>query len=123
MEKSFSERVAEAKNAVGSISPAEASNLRGGCEPVVFVDPREVQSAKDSTGIIPGACTVSLGEIASGALPAVLGDKWTRVITTCQAGPMAALAAHELQKQGFKRVCYIEGGTQGWLDAGFATNR
>lgn len=123
MEKSFSERVAEAKQAVPAIQPSEAANLRFGCEPVVFLDPRQADAITATTGLIPGAKRVSLDEIVSGNLPPDLSDKWTRVVTTCQAGPMAAIAAHELSKLGFRRVSYIEGGTQGWLAAGLSTER
>ncbi len=123
MEKSFSERVSEARAAVGAVTPQEASNLREGCEPVLFLDPRPADAIANTTGIIPGAFNVSLPEISNGQLPAAFGDKWARIITTCQAGPMGAVAAHELLKQGFGRVSYLEGGTQGWVDAGMPTNR
>lgn len=123
MEKSFSERVAEAKAVASPISPREAANLREGCEPVLFIDPRPADAIAATTGLIPGAHCVPLADITNGALPALLSDKWARVITTCQAGPMAAVAAHELAKQGFTRVRYLEGGTQGWLAAGLPTTR
>ncbi|MDH4066249.1 MAG: rhodanese-like domain-containing protein [Acidobacteriota bacterium] len=123
MEKSFSERVAEAKTAVSPISPREAANLREGCEPVVFIDPRPADAIASTTGLIPGAHRVALADITGGLLPSALSDKWARVVTTCQAGPMAAVAAHELVKQGFRRVSYLEGGTTGWLEAGLSTER
>lgn len=123
MSKSFAERVAEAQNAVAAVSPVEASNLSSGCEPVVFVDPRDASGARATTGIIPGATNVSLDDIASGNLPPELSDKFTRIFTACQSGPMGAIAAHELAKLGFSRVNYIEGGTQGWVDAGLPTTR
>jgi rhodanese-related sulfurtransferase len=123
MEKSFSERVAEAKTAVSPITPREAANLREGCEPVLFIDPRPADAIAATTGLIPGAHRVALADIASGALPSWLSDRWARVVTTCQAGPMAAVAAHELLKRGFARVSYLEGGTQGWLAAGLPTVR
>ncbi|MDD9940075.1 MAG: rhodanese-like domain-containing protein [Myxococcales bacterium] len=123
MEQSFSERVAQAKQAVTSVSPQDAANLRGGCEEVVFVDPRPAEAIASTTGIIPGANNVSLDQIQRGELPAALDNKATRVVTACQAGPMGAIAAHELQKLGFVRVSYLDGGTQGWLDAGLPTHR
>ena len=123
MEKSFSERVAEAKTAVSPISPREAADLREGCEPVLFIDPRPSDVIAATTGLIPGAHCVALADITSGALPKLLADRWVRVITACQAGPMAAVAAHELVKQGFTRVSYLDGGTQGWLAAGLPTVR
>jgi len=122
MEKSFSERVADAKAAVAAITPQDANAIQGHAG-VAFVDPRPAEAIAKTTGLIPGALTVGLDDIANGRLPAALRDKNTRVITACQAGPMGAIAAHELSKLGFASVQYIEGGTQGWLDAGFATQR
>ena len=123
MEKSFSQRVAEARSAVPSIEAREAAALRDGCEEVVFIDPRPAEAAAASTGRIPGARNIVLDDIAAGRLPPQLADKWTRVITACQGGPMGALAAHELKKRGYGRVSFIDGGTQAWLDAGLPTVR
>ena len=123
MSKSFSDRVADAKSAVPSISAADAAYLRGGCEEVVFVDPRPAEAIASTTGLIPGAKNVTLDDIASGNLPPELSNLATRVVTSCQAGPMGALAAHELSKLGFTRVSWMEGGTQGWIDAGLTTHR
>ena len=123
MEKSFSERVSEARATVPSVSAREAAALREGCEEVVFIDPRPAEAIAASTGRIPGACTIALGDIAAGRLPPQLADPWTRVITACQGGPMGAVAAHELSKRGFTRVSFIDGGTQAWLDAGLSTVR
>ena len=123
MEKSFSERVTEAKTAVSSLSPREAATLSEGCEPIIFVDPRPSEAIAASTGLIPGALNVTLADIIGGKLPAELANKSSRVITACQGGPMGAIAAHELMKRGFGRVSFIDGGTQGWLDAGLPTLR
>ena len=123
MEKSFSERVAEAKAAVSSISAREAAALREGCEEIVFVDPRPADAIAASTGLIPGARNIPLSDIAAGRLPPEFGGRHKRVITACQGGPMGAVAAHELTKLGYRRVSFIDGGTQAWLDAGLATVR
>jgi len=123
MEKPFSERVAEARQAVPSITAQDAARLRDGCEPIVFVDPRPAEAIAASTGLIPGAHCVPLSEITDGTLPAALSSRWTRIIAACQAGPMGAVAAHELWKRGYTRVSYLEGGTQGWLNAGLPTVR
>jgi rhodanese-related sulfurtransferase len=121
MTRSFTERVTEAENAVPWVSPIEASNLSQGCEGAVFVDPRNPEAARTTTGTIPGALTVALDDIVRGELPEAISDKWTRIFTACQGGPMGAVAAHEFAKLGYRRVSYIEGGTQGWIDAGLPT--
>ena len=69
MEQSFSERVAEAKAAVTSLSAREAAALREGCEEVVFIDPRPADAIVASTGSIPGARNIVLGDIEAGRLP------------------------------------------------------
>jgi rhodanese-related sulfurtransferase len=120
MSKSFSERVAQAKASVSAVSPQQAKQLSESSR-VVFVDPRPAEAIASTTGIIEGATNVTLDDISSGNLPAALSDKSTHVIASCQAGPMGAIAAHELSNLGFGNVNYIDGGTQGWLDAGYTT--
>lgn len=124
MNKSFEERVAEAKARVSAVSPQEAY-LRMTREPdTLFLDPRDASDIGATTGMIPGAVNVSLSELTeqpASALPAALTDRSRSIITACQVGPMGALAAHALLKRGYKNVRFIDGGTQGWLDAGFAT--
>ena len=36
---------------------------------------------------------------------------------------MGALAAHALKQRGYNNVHFIDGGTQGWVDAGYSTAR
>lgn len=123
MPKSFHERVTEARAAVPSISVREAEGLRHGCDPVVFLDPRTPDAIATTTGRIPGALNVPLADVVEGRLPPTLVDPWTRVVTACEAGPMGAVAAHELTMRGFRRVAYLEGGTVSWLEAGLETVR
>lgn len=122
MEKTFSERVEEAKQAVSALTPQAAAALRETGN-VVFVDPRPAQAIAKTTGLITGARNVVLDDIASGNLPADLDKASTHVVTACQGGPMGAVAAHEFRKRGFANVNYIDGGTQGWLDAGYPTSQ
>jgi len=126
MEKSFSERVAEAKAEVPAISPQAAKERKERDPNTLFIDPRDAAGISSSTGIIPGALNFPLGkfnESADAALPEELASRSRPIITACQAGPMGALAAHALKKRGFTNVCFMDGGTQGWLDAGYSTNR
>ena len=126
MEKSFSERVAEAKAAVPAISPQAAKERKESDPGTLFLDPRDAAGIASSTGIIPGALNLPLGTLSESAdtdLPEALASRSRPIITACQAGPMGALAAHALQKRGFTNVCFMDGGTQGWLNAGYVTNR
>jgi len=126
MQKSFSERVAEAKAAVRALSPQEASARKASDPDTLFIDPRNAADIETTTGIIPGALNLplaELGEASGDSLPPELASRTRPIITACQGGPMGAVAAHALQQLGFRDVAFIDGGTQGWLAAGYATVR
>lgn len=121
MEKSFSEKVAEAKAAVASISAQEAHARKDNEPEVVFLDPRDPGDIT-STGIIPGALNAPLSQLTQDELPDQLASKSRPIITACGAGPMGALAAYALQQRGYSNVVFVDGGTKAWLEAGYATN-
>ena len=126
MRKSFEEKFAEAKAAVSAVSPQQASALLEKDPSTLFIDPRDAADIKSTTGIIPGAINVPLHLLSGneeGELPQELMSRSRRIITACQGGPMGALAAHALKQRGFDNVAFIDGGTQGWLDAGYTTAR
>jgi len=126
MEKSFAERVAEAKAAVPAISPQDAKERKERDPNTLFLDPRDAAGIASSTGIIPGALNLPLGKLSESTdadLPEELASRSRPIITACQAGPMGALAAHALKNRGFTNVCFMDGGTQGWLNAGYPTNK
>ena len=124
MEKSFTERVAEAKAKVSSISPREANEHKEKNPHTMFIDPRDAADIRSTTGIIPGALNLPLNELSEKPeedLLQELSSRSTTIITACQGGPMGALAAHALKRRGYNNVFFIDGGTQGWLDAGYTT--
>jgi len=126
MEKSFGERVAEAVAAVAAVSPEQANARREQEPEILFLDPRDAGDIQSTTGIIPGALNVTLNQLTGSPdneLPEALSSRARTIIASCQGGPMGALAAHALKKRGYDNVFFIDGGTQGWLDAGYATIR
>jgi rhodanese-related sulfurtransferase len=126
MEKTFSEKVAEARAAVPAVTPQEANARRASNPDILFIDPRSAADIQSTTGIIPGALNVPLRELSENPeeqLPHELGSRSRPIIAACQGGPMGALAAHALKRRGFDNVAFIDGGTQGWLNAGYATVR
>lgn len=126
MKKSFEELLAEATAAVPSISAQQAREQMLRDPEVVFLDPRKAEDISASTGIIPGALNVTLdvlSEKPDSDLPRPLHTRSRPIITSCEAGPMAAIAAYALKLRGFSNVSFIDGGTRGWLDAGYATAR
>ena len=126
MEKSFDQRVAEAVAEVSRVSPREASRRAENDRDTLFLDPRNAEDIRSTTGIIPGAVNVTLDQLGSRAeeyLPPELRSRTRPIITACEGGPMGALAAYELKKRGYREVHFIDGGTQAWLDEGFATTK
>jgi len=126
MEKTFSEKVAEARAAVPAVSPQEANARRASDPQTLFIDPRSAADIQSTTGIIPGALNVPLKDLSEHSedqLPRELGSRSRPIIAACQGGPMGALAAHALKQRGFDNVAFIDGGTQGWLNAGYTTVR
>lgn len=126
MEKSFDEMVAEAKSEVTAVSPQEASERKLRDPNTLFIDPRDATDISSTTGIIPGALNMPLSELSKkpeNELPQELASRSRPIIAACQGGPMGALAAHALKRRGFNNVSFIDGGTQSWLDAGYATAR
>jgi rhodanese-related sulfurtransferase len=111
---------------VPAVSPQEASARKAGDPQTLFIDPRNLDDIRSTTGLIPGALSVplkDLNEASDDQLPADLALRSRPIIAACQGGPMGALAAHALQRRGFHNVAFIDGGTQGWLSAGYDTIR
>jgi rhodanese-related sulfurtransferase len=50
-----------------------------------------------------------------------LQDRSRPIITNCTVGPLGALGAKLLKDMGFTNVAFVEGGIQGWKDAGLPT--
>ena len=128
MARTFTDRVAEAQGEVPVVGVAEAQRRLREDPNTLVVDVRDASDIR-ATGIIPGARHVSLGTLlykADHSLPEEwrdpeLNDKDRPIITTCGIGAMASIAAKELKDLGFANVAILEGGTQGWIDAGQPT--
>lgn len=127
MPKTFKQMVAEGREAAPAISPQEAQQrMQDG--KTVMVDVRDAQDLA-GTGIIPGAINVSLGTLplrADTELPEQfrnpdLQDRDRPIITTCGGGGQASLAAKILKDMGFNNVSILDGGTNGWKQAGLPT--
>lgn len=128
MPKTFMDRVAAAQAEVPVINVEEAQHRLKDDPETLIVDVRDASQIRE-TGIIPGAHHTSLGTLlykADHALPEewrdpVFADQNRPIITTCGIGAMASIAAKELKDLGYTNVAILEGGTQGWIDAGQPT--
>lgn len=122
--KPFGDRVAESTAAVPAISPQAARNQRERNTDTLFVDPRDATGIA-TTGMIPDALNLTLDTLSNATDTELLDElaSYSRpIIAACQGGPMGAIAAYTLKQRGFTNVQYVDGGTQGWLDAGYPTN-
>jgi rhodanese-related sulfurtransferase len=128
MAKTFRQMVAEGREGTPMVSPQETQQRMQSDPNTLVVDVRDAQDLS-GTGIIPGALNVSLGTLplrADQELPEnlrnpELQDRNRPIITTCGAGGQASLAAKLLKDMGFTNVSILEGGTNGWKDAGLPT--
>ena len=83
-----------------------------------FIDVRTIEEY--SGGHAPKAVNFPLDEIEK--LSAKL-DKEKPVYVICETGRRSQKASETLQKNGFKEIYNIEGGTSGWIKAGFPVEK
>jgi rhodanese-related sulfurtransferase len=128
MAKTFRQMVAEGREGTPMVSPQETQRRMREEPGTLVVDVRDADGLA-GTGIIPGAINVSLGTLpikADQELPEAmrspdLKDRDRPIITTCGGGGQASLAAKLLKDMGFTNVSILEGGTNGWKQAGLET--
>lgn len=85
---------------------------------VQFIDVRT--AAEYEGGHAPGTKNFPLDELEN--LTAKL-DKEKPVYIICETGRRSQKGAELLQKNGFTDITNIQGGTSGWIAAGFATEK
>ena len=112
--------VAEAQEKVAAIQTAEAGSRLADFGTVL--DVRE--PAEHAEGHLPGAVNIPRGvlEFKAGSHPA-LADKAAPVLVYCKTGGRGALAARALQRMGYSGVVNLEGGYDGWCEAGLPTEK
>jgi rhodanese-related sulfurtransferase len=128
MAKSFLEQVAEAQKAVPTISPADAKAAIDADGNTLIIDVRDGSEIAES-GKAPGTAEISLGtlpykadhEMPEGVRDARLEDKGRPILCMCAKGGQASLGAKLLKDYGFTNVKIIEGGIEGWKNAGLPT--
>ena len=128
MAKTFMQMVEEAEVGLAGIAPEELRQRYEARPELLVVDVRDLANRRAS-GMIPGSLAVSSGMLpikADTELPEVwrdarLQDRIQPVVTVCDLGPMAILAAKTLHDMGFVDVAYLAGGVQSWNNAGLPT--
>jgi rhodanese-related sulfurtransferase len=115
------EMIASAKKwDVKGITPQALKALLDKEEPVYMLDVREPYMIPE--GSIDGTENVA---IARGLLefdaPTMIEDKNAFIVVYCRSGKGAVLAAKTMKQDlKYKNVYYLEGGIDGWLEAGYS---
>lgn len=80
----------------------------------VLIDTRE--ESEWSEAHIPGAIFLSKG-IIEREIETTVPDKSKKIVLYCGGGYRSVLAADNLQKMGYTKVCSLAGGWKAWNDA------
>ena len=129
MAKTFMQMVQEAKAEVPGVTPLEAQRrFRENPDALLLevrdagdipVDQKALNMVNISLGTLPIRADL---EVPEGRRDPRLQDRSRQIITTCGLGNLAAMGARLLKEMGFTNVSYMEGGMQGWKDAGLPTD-
>ena len=126
--KTVNDLLAEARSGLERIAPAELADLMESADSaegerlrVIDVRPRE---DRERTGIIEGSEHIGLLVVQwrldpdSGASEGTAAGLDDHVVIVCNQGYSSSLAAGQLQQMGFARATDLDGGVEGWIEAG-----
>jgi rhodanese-related sulfurtransferase len=82
----------------------------------VFLDCRDQFEYKK--GHIPGAMNISRG-LMEWKIEKKIPNKDEKIVMYCKSGGRSSLAAHAVQRMGYKNVVHFEGGWLAWVKAGY----
>ncbi len=110
---------------VATISPQRLHAIMDDGKKINLIDVRT--AAEYRAGHVAGAKLIPLDELSVNTLAeyelyADAGHEQP-IYLTCQAGLRAQQAAERLIDAGYHNVALLDGGTQGWLNAGLPINR
>ena len=128
MAKTFMQMVQEAKAAVPGVRPVDAQRLFQENPDALLLEVRDAENIPADQKA-PNMVNISLGSLPIRADLEVpeerrdirLADRSRQVNTTCGVGNLAAMGARLLKEMGFTNGSYMDGGMQGWKDAGLPT--
>lgn len=128
--KTFAGMAQEAFGAVPAIKPADLQRRQKREPDLLVIDVRDAADIAQ-TGTVPGAANISYGALTYLADHEVpedwrdprLADHSRPIVTTCIVGPLGALGGKLLHDMGFTNVQILEGGVQGWMEAGLPVAR
>lgn len=118
MADSFRERMQEVKGQVKEMGPREVAELMESSDDVQLIDVREREEYEQ--GAIPGAKFIPRGFLDV-KIEREIPDKSKKIVLHCAGGTRSALAAKDLQDQGYENVISMSGGFNQWDELGLPT--
>ncbi len=109
------ELLASIKKQITEVTAQDLERRLSGGEPIVLVDVRERDEFE--TGHIPGAKFIPRGFLEMRVEDAV-PEKNAKVVVYCAGGNRSAFAARDLAALGYTNVESLQGGINGWKNAG-----
>ena len=124
LRKGYKQLLEEANQRIETIPAQQALSLKDDPD-TLFVDIRDVREL-ERDGMIPGAYHAPRGMLEFWVDPESPYHKdvfasGKRFVLYCASGWRSALATDALKQMGLDRVAHIEGGFNGWKQAGGAT--
>ena len=128
------ELLAQARAGLRRFTPAElAGAMESGTEPgpegpLLVIDIRD-RDDRERTGMIAGSISIPLLVLewrcdpTSGHSHPAVQSLDQRVVTVCNEGYTSSFAAASLRRLGFSRAADLEGGVEGWAEAGLLGGR
>ena len=104
-----------------SISPAQLQRRLAEGAPAQLLDVRT--PGQFAAARVPGARLIPLDDLDPAAFQRHRGADESPVYVLCQSGGRARRAITKLEQGGVRGCVLVEGGTQGWMDAGLPVNR
>src|SRR5271157_2578404 len=104
-----------------SIQPLELHRRLAAGGPAHLLDVRT--PGEFAAAHVPGAKLMPLDDLDPAAFRQQRGAEATPVYVLCQSGGRARKAIEKLDRAGVRGCVLVEGGTQGWMDAGLPVVR
>jgi rhodanese-related sulfurtransferase len=104
-----------------SVAPRELQRVLAEGGPSQLLDVRT--PAEFAAAHVPGAKLVPLDELDPASFARQRGAEEIPIYVLCQSGGRARKAIERLERAGVRNCVLVEGGTQGWIDAGLPVNR
>ena len=104
-----------------SIAPRELHRMLAEGAPAQLLDVRT--PGEFAAAHVPGAKLIPLGDLDPASFARQRGAEEIPVYVLCQSGGRARKAIARLEEAGIHGCVLVEGGTQGWMDAGLPVER